>query len=98
MKCPKDYTFALRISISSPSPSIECRCNQCTNTIKNDMIHFISSHDLFGPLILTLPALHRRLGPSAPSLAQASPPRGPSLQSLDLSFTIATGPSSQALS
>jgi len=64
----------------------------------NDMIHSISSHDLFGPSILTLLALHRCLGPSAPNLAQASPPRGPSLQSLDLPFSIATGPSSQALS
>ena len=72
--------------------------NQCTNTIMNDMIHSISSHDLLGPSILTLLALHHCLGPSAPSLAQASPPRGPSLQSLDLPFTIATDPSSQALS
>ena len=64
----------------------------------NDMIHSILSHDLFGPSILTLLALHRRLGPSVPSLTQASPPRSPSLQSLDLPFSIATGPSSQALS
>ena len=64
----------------------------------NDMIHSISSYDLFGPSILTLLALHRCLGPSAPNLAQASPPRGRSLQSLDLPFTIATSPSSQALS
>src|SRR6185295_9816827 len=54
--------------------------------------------NLFGPSILTLLALHHCLGPSSPNLAQASPPRGPSLQSLDLPFSIATGPSSQALS
>ena len=90
------YTFALRISISSPflSPSSNYRCNQCTNTIMNDMIHSISSYDLFGQSILTLLALHRCLGPSVPSLAQASLPRGTLLQSLDLPFTIATGPSS----
>ena len=94
------YTFALRISISSLflSPSSNCQCKQCTNTIMNDTIHSISSHDPFGPSILTLLALHRRLGPSVPSLAQASSPRGPSLQSPDLPFTIATDPSSQALS
>ena len=46
------------------------------------MIHFISSHDHIGASILTLLALHRCYRPSAPSLAQASPPRGPSLQSL----------------
>jgi len=96
MKCPR----LLRISISSPFlfPSSNFQCNQCTNTIMNDMIHSILSHNLFGPSILTLLALHRLLSPSVPSLAQASPPCGPSLQSLDLPFTIATGPSSQALS
>jgi len=94
------YTFVLHISISSPflSPSSNCRCNQCSNTIMNDMIHSISSHDLFGPSILTLLALHLYLSLSVPSLAQASPPRGPSLQTLDMPFNIATGPSSQALS
>jgi hypothetical protein len=35
---------------------------------------------------LTLLALHRCHRPSAPSLAQASPPRGPSLQSLRLAL------------
>ena len=33
----------------------------------NDMIHSISSHDLFGPSILTFLALHRRLGLSRSS-------------------------------
>jgi hypothetical protein len=49
------------------------------------MIHLISSCDL-GPTILTSLALHRCVGPSAPSLAQASPPHGPSLQSLRLAL------------
>jgi hypothetical protein len=37
-------------------------------------------------LILTSLALHRCLRPSGPSLAQASPPHGPSLQSLQLAL------------
>ena len=78
--------------------SFSCRCNTCTQQVTNDMIHFISSHDLIGTSILTSLALHRCLGPSAPSIAQASSPRGPSLQSLDLPFSIVTGPWSQALS
>ena len=100
MKCPTNHIFALRIPfhLHSSTPSSKYRCNQCTNTIMNDMLQSIASHGLFGPLILILPALHCCLGPSAPSLAQASPPRGPSLQSLNLPFSIATGPSSQALS
>ena len=76
------YTFALRI----PFHLLQCRCNTCTNTINNDMIHFISSHDHIGSSILTPLALHRCHRPSAPSLAQASPPRGPSLQSLRLAL------------
>ena len=50
--------------------------------INNDMIHFISSRDHIGSLILTSLAFYHCLRPSVPSLAQASPPRGPSLQSL----------------
>jgi hypothetical protein len=61
-----------------------------------DMIHFISSHDRLDPSTLTSLALHRCIGPSAPSLAQASPSHGPSLRSLDLPFTFTTGPSIQA--
>ena len=76
------YTFALRI----PFHLLQCRCNTCTNTINNDMIHFISSCDHIGLSILTSLAFHRCLRPSAPSLAQASPPRGPSLQSLRLAL------------
>ena len=110
MKCPTSHTFALRIPFHLP----KCWCHTSTKlpsslliifmsqhlawSSLNDMIHSISSHDLFVTSILTLLALHRCLGPSAPNLAQASPPRGPLLQSLDLPFSIATGPSSQALS
>ena len=36
------YTFALRI----PFHLLQCWCNTCTNTITNDMIHFISSCDI----------------------------------------------------
>ena len=38
------YTFALRI----PFHLLQCWCNTCTNTINNDMIHFISSCDQGG--------------------------------------------------
>ena len=110
MKCPTSHTFALRIpfylpkywchtSTKTPSSLLIIIMSQhlAWSSLK-DMIRSISSHDLFGPSILILLALHRCLGPSAPSLAQVSPPRGPSLQSLNLLFTIATGPLSQALS
>ena len=76
------YTFALRI----PFHLLQCRCNTCTNTINNDMIHFISSCYLVGSSILTSLAFHRCLHPSVPSLAQASPSHGPSLQSLQLAL------------
>ena len=76
------YTFALRI----PFNLLQCRCNICTNYITNDMIHFISSCDLIGSSILTSLALHHCFGPSAPSLAQASSPRGLLLQSLQLAL------------
>ena len=77
------YTFALRI----PFHLLQCWCNICTNHITNDMIHFISSHDLVGSsTILTSLAFHRCLRPSVPSFAQASPPRCPSLQSLQVAL------------
>ena len=76
------YTFALRISFHL----LQCWCNTCTNMINSDMIHFISSCDHIGSSILTSLAFHRCLRPSAPSLAQASPPRSPSLQSLQLAL------------
>jgi len=61
------------------------------------MIHFISSRDRIGSSILTLLTLHRCLGPSAPSLDQASPSHAvPRFKVSDLPFTFATGPSSQA--
>jgi hypothetical protein len=61
-------------------------CNTCTNHITNDMIHFISSCDLVGSSIFTSLVFHRCLHPSVPSLAQASPPCGPSLQGLQLAL------------
>ena len=50
------------------------------------MSHFISSRDLVGSSILTSFAFHRCLRSSVPCLAQASPSRGPSLQSLRLAL------------
>ena len=76
------YTFALRILFHL----LQCRCNTCTNTINNNMIHFISSHDHIGSSILTSLAFYCCLRPSAPSLAQASPSCGPSLQNLQLAL------------
>ena len=76
------YTFALHI----PFQLLHCWCNTCANQSLNDMIHFISSRDHIGSSILTSLALHRCHRPSAPSLAQASPSRGPSLQSLRLAL------------
>ena len=57
MKCPTSYTFALCI----PFHLLQCWCNACTNTINNDMIHFISSRDHIGLSILlfTIASVHR---------------------------------------
>ena len=76
------YTFALRI----PFHLLQCWCNTCTNMINNDMIHFISSRNHIGSSTLTSLAFHCCLHLAAPSLSQASPPRGPSLQSLWLAL------------
>jgi hypothetical protein len=65
MEMPYDYTFALRI----PFQLLRRLCNTCTDQLPKDMIHFISSRDRIGSSILTSLALHRYLGPSAPSLA-----------------------------
>ena len=78
------YRLYLCLAHSIPSPLQVC--NACTNMINNDMIHFISSRDLVGSSILTSLAFHCCLHPSAPSLAQASPSRGPYLQSLQLAL------------
>jgi hypothetical protein len=95
MKCPIGYTFDLPISLHL----LRCWCNTCTNQSPNDMIHFISSRDRIGSSILTSLALHRCVGPSAPSLAQASPSHVvPFFEASDLPFTLATGPSSQVMS
>ena len=69
MKCPIGYAFALRI----PFHLLQCWCNTCTNTITNDMIHFVSSSDLIGSSILTSVALHRCLDLLAPSLYSSFP-------------------------
>jgi hypothetical protein len=50
-----------------------------------DPLHIITRPYWFIDLDLSL-ALHRCVDPSVPSLAQASPPRGPSLQSLWLAL------------
>ena len=63
MKYPIGYNFASRI----PFHLLRCWCNTCTNHITNDMIHFISSCDLVGSLILNSLAFHCCLRPSAPS-------------------------------
>jgi hypothetical protein len=57
------YTFVLRILFQL----LQCRCNTCTNTINNDIIHFISSHDHIGSSILTSLAFHHCFGPLEPS-------------------------------
>jgi hypothetical protein len=79
MKCPRLY-ICLVYSIPSP-PVLMQHMHQ---PIQNDMIHFISSFDRIGSSILTSLAFHRCLCLLAPSLAQASPPCSPSLQSLQL--------------
>jgi hypothetical protein len=76
------YTFVLCI----PLHLLRCWCNTCTNQITNDMIHFISLCDLVGPSILTSLTLYCCVSPLAPSIAQASPPHGPLLQSLWLAL------------
>ena len=75
MKCPRLY---LCLAHYVPSPLMLMQ--HMHQLITNDMIHFISSRDLVGSSILTSHAFHRCLRPLAPSLAQAAPPRGPSLQ------------------
>jgi hypothetical protein len=82
-----------------PFHLLQCRCNPCTNTINNDIIHFISSRDHISSSILTLLAIHRCIGPSALSLAQALPSHVvPRFEASDLPFTLATGLSSQVMS
>ena len=79
------YRLYLCLTHSIPSPSMLMQhMHQPWST--NDMMHFISSRDLIGSSILTSLALHRCFGPLAPSLAQASPSHGLSLQSLRLAL------------
>jgi hypothetical protein len=74
----------LCLAHSVPSPPMLMQ--HMHQPITNDIIHFISSRDLVGSSILISLAFHHCLHPSAPSLAQASPPRGPSLQSLQFAL------------
>jgi hypothetical protein len=69
-----------------PFHLLQCWGNTCTSHITNDMIHFISSRDLVCSSILTSLAFRRCLCPLTPSLAQASRPHSPSLQSLLLAL------------
>ena len=78
------YRLYLCLVHSIPSPMLMQHMHQPWST--NDMIHFILPCDLVRSLILTSLALHHCLRPSAPSLAQTSPSRGPSLQSLQLAL------------
>ena len=79
MKCPRLYLCLAHSFPSSPTSKQHMHQH-------DQMIHFISSRDHIGSSILTSLALHRCHRSSAPSLAQASPPRGPSLQSLRLAL------------
>jgi hypothetical protein len=93
-KCPRLY-LCLAHSISSPSMLMQ----HMHQPITNDMIHFISSRDHIGSSILTSLALHRCIGPSVPSLAQALPSHAVArFKASDLPFTLATGSSSQVMS
>ena len=94
-KIPNKYKSALHI----PFHLLWCWCNICTNNISNDMIHFISSCDHIDSSIWTSLALHYCIGPSLPSLAQIlSSHMVPHFKVSDFSFTLASGPSSQASS
>ena len=79
IKCPRLY-LCLAHCIPSPPMLMQHR----HQSITNDMIHFISSCNRIGSSILTSLALHRCLRSPAPSLAQASLPRGSLLQSFQL--------------
>jgi hypothetical protein len=79
---PYRLYLCLALSISSP-PMLMQYMHQ---PITNDMIHFISSRDRIGSLILTLLVFYHCLRPLAPSLAQTSPPHGSLLQSLQLAL------------
>ena len=80
---PYRLYLCLAHSILSPPMSMQ-HIHQPWST--NDIIYFISSHDFVGSSILTWLAFHYCLRLSVPSLAQASPPHGPWLQSLQLAL------------
>ena len=81
MKWPRLY---LCLAHSIPSPPLLMQDMHQPITKWYD--HFISSCDHIGSSILTSLAFHCCLRPSELSLAQASLPRGPSLQSLWLAL------------
>jgi hypothetical protein len=82
---------------SIPSPSMLMQYMHQPITRWYDPFHI--SRDFIGSLILTSLALHHCVGPSASSLAQASPSHAvPRFKVSDLPFTLATGPSSQVMS
>jgi hypothetical protein len=62
IKCPRLYLCLVH---SIPSPPILMQ--HMHQPITNDMIHFISSHDHIGSLILTSLVLHHCFGPLVPS-------------------------------
>ena len=82
MKCPAN----IPLPCAFHSISFDVDATHAPTKTPNNMIHFISSCDRIGSSILTSLAFHHCLRPSVPSLAQASPPRGPSLQSLRLAL------------
>ena len=95
MKCPTSYTFALRI----PFHLLQCWCYTSSNL--SEMIWSTSYHHVtllvhrsWHHLLFTITLVHRRQ-----VFAQASPPRAVHRsKASDLPFTLAIGPSSQALS
>jgi len=93
-KCPRLY-LCLAHSILSPLMLMQ----HMHQPITNAMIYFISSHDCIGLSILTSLALYHCLGPSMPSLAQASASQVVlRFKASDLPSTLAIGLSSQASS
>ena len=81
IKCPRLY---LCLAHSIPSPPLLMQHMHQPITKWYDPLHIITWSYWFIDLDFT--CFHRCLCPSAPSLAQASPPRGPSLQSLRLAL------------
>jgi hypothetical protein len=95
MKYPRLYLCLVH---SIPSPLMLMQHMHQPITKWYDPLHIIS-HDHIGSSILISLALHHCVGPSAPSLAQASPSHAvPRFKASNLPFTLATGLSSQVMS